>query len=175
MVSCVQSRRAQSATPMRAIRQRGGGMVRNLTAGGLPRSRRDEWSPPFSQAGRTKACRVLYWSVGSSKEPDTILVAPFSFACLPFWAETSAPFLVDPESKRAGHRALRTGDRRMGKKLYVGNLSYDMTSSELEQLFAAARHRAERGGDHGPRPAGARASVSSKWVPIRKPRRPSRP
>ena len=25
----------------------------------------------------------------------------------------------------------------MGKKLYVGNLSYDVSSSELEQLFAA--------------------------------------
>ena len=25
----------------------------------------------------------------------------------------------------------------MGKKLYVGNLSYDVTDSELEQLFAA--------------------------------------
>ena len=25
----------------------------------------------------------------------------------------------------------------MGKKLYVGNLGYDVTSSELEQLFAA--------------------------------------
>ena len=25
----------------------------------------------------------------------------------------------------------------MGKKLYVGNLSYDVDSSELEQMFAA--------------------------------------
>ena len=25
----------------------------------------------------------------------------------------------------------------MGKKLYVGNLSYDVTSSDLEQMFAA--------------------------------------
>jgi uncharacterized membrane protein YgcG len=78
---------------------------------------------------------VQYQSVGSSKEPDTIIVAPFSFVFLPYWAEMSAPFLVDPESKRAGHRALCTGDRQMGKKLYVGNLSYDMTSSDLEALF----------------------------------------
>src|SRR5436190_2956141 len=28
-----------------------------------------------------------------------------------------------------------TGDSPMGKKLYVGNLSYDTTSSDLEQLF----------------------------------------
>src|SRR5258706_7585262 len=28
-----------------------------------------------------------------------------------------------------------TGDSQMGKKLYVGNLSYNVTSSDLEQLF----------------------------------------
>jgi RNA recognition motif-containing protein len=30
-----------------------------------------------------------------------------------------------------------TGDKQMGSKLYVGNLNYATTSSDLEQLFAA--------------------------------------
>jgi len=33
----------------------------------------------------------------------------------------------------------------MGKKLYVGNLGYDVTSSDLEQMFAATvRSRARK-------------------------------
>ena len=39
----------------------------------------------------------------------------------------------------------------MGSKLYVGNLSYNVTSSDLEQLFGAARHRPDRRSHPGPR------------------------
>src|SRR5687767_3404265 len=46
------------------------------------------------------------------------------------------PFLTRPESKNAG--AEWPSDRRnlMGSKLYVGNLSYNTSSSDLEQLFS---------------------------------------
>ena len=39
----------------------------------------------------------------------------------------------------------------MGKKLYVGNLTYGVTDSDLQQMFEAARHRAVGAGHHGPR------------------------
>ena len=38
----------------------------------------------------------------------------------------------------------------MGKKLYVGNLTYSVTHSNLEEWFAQYRDRPERPGDHGP-------------------------
>jgi RNA recognition motif-containing protein len=47
----------------------------------------------------------------------------------------SASFSLDPESKRTDPQAQL--EITMGKKLYVGNLSYDVDSSALEQLFAA--------------------------------------
>src|SRR5579871_3346016 len=43
----------------------------------------------------------------------------------------AAPFLSDGAAP-----ASFTGDPNMGKKLYVGNLSYDVTDGALEQLFA---------------------------------------
>ena len=49
----------------------------------------------------------------------------------------------------------------MGRKLYVGNLTYGVTDSTLQQMFAAARQRSSR-----PRsswigtPAARRASAS---------------
>jgi len=45
-----------------------------------------------------------------------------------------APFCCNPESKdRVTSRFVRSFF--VGKKLYVGNLSYSMSSSDLEQLF----------------------------------------
>ena len=38
----------------------------------------------------------------------------------------------------------------MGKKLYVGNLNYDVTDAALEALFACARIRPVSAGHHGP-------------------------
>jgi RNA recognition motif-containing protein len=46
-----------------------------------------------------------------------------------------APFSFDPESKIGSRMRFRTGVCSVGKKLYVGNLSYTMSSSDLEQLF----------------------------------------
>ena len=39
----------------------------------------------------------------------------------------------------------------MGKKLYVGNLSYDVDSSQLEELFSAHGTVSERRSHHGSR------------------------
>src|SRR5271165_2818486 len=51
------------------------------------------------------------------------------------WTVMSVPFTSDPESKR---RVVANSFRSftMGKKLYVGNLSYNVSSSDLEQLFS---------------------------------------
>jgi|ERR1051325_6873309 RNA recognition motif-containing protein len=46
-------------------------------------------------------------------------------------------FLFDPESQNAGLSAQLVRSFQMGKKLYVGNLSYDVDSSALQELFGA--------------------------------------
>ncbi len=52
----------------------------------------------------------------------------------------SASFLSDPESEM---RVAMPSHRRfiMGKKLYVGNLGYGVTSAELEQMFSVHEHK----------------------------------
>ena len=52
-----------------------------------------------------------------------------------FSAGISAAFTRDPESKTAGRSRLSGERAAMGKKLYVGNLGYNVTSSDLQQLF----------------------------------------
>ena len=52
----------------------------------------------------------------------------------------------------------------MGKKLYVGNLSYNVSSSDLEQLFSQYGSVQRRRSSPIARRAGARASVSSRWA-----------
>jgi cold-inducible RNA-binding protein len=47
-----------------------------------------------------------------------------------------APFQRDPESKHRVFVCAETGVCSVGKKLYVGNLSYNASSADLEQLFA---------------------------------------
>jgi RNA recognition motif-containing protein len=47
-----------------------------------------------------------------------------------------APFQRDPESKHRVVFCAETGVCSVGKKLYVGNLSYNASSADLEQLFA---------------------------------------
>ena len=71
----------------------------------------------------------------------------------------------------------------MAKRLYVGNLSYDMSNAELEQLFSQfgpvetaevivdRRHGAEqrirlRGNGHGP--GGTGCHCSAEWQGIRR-------
>jgi RNA recognition motif-containing protein len=46
-----------------------------------------------------------------------------------------ATFTSDPERETAGHANHRL-ENTMSKKLYVGNLGYDVSSASLEQLFA---------------------------------------
>ncbi len=52
-----------------------------------------------------------------------------------WWATNLAPFSCDPESIVGSIRFFR-GVQTVGKKLYVGNLSYSVTNASLEQLFA---------------------------------------
>jgi len=69
----------------------------------------------------------------------TVLVTAVSFRVLPTCgADSSATFLVDPESARDRVKQTRFlfGSVTVGKKLYVGNLSYSVSSSELERIFA---------------------------------------
>ena len=59
-----------------------------------------------------------------------------SLAFLTCWASMLAPFTSDPESEqRVDMPSLRR--LMVGKKLYVGNLTYQVGSSDLEQLFSA--------------------------------------
>lgn len=45
--------------------------------------------------------------------------------------------MMDPESQNAGHVHLEIDKESLvAQKLYVGNLSYNISSSDLEQLFA---------------------------------------
>jgi RNA recognition motif-containing protein len=46
-----------------------------------------------------------------------------------------ATFTVGPESKMRAEMPNSTGDQ-MGKKIYVGNLSYDVTDAALQTMFA---------------------------------------
>ena len=95
-------------------------------------------------------------------------------ACLssrpPAWAELSAPFALTRKVKRVmtpSHRRFM-----VGKKLYVGNLSYSVTSSDLGAVVRPVRHGAEvRRSFKTATPAAARASALSKWATMRKPKR----
>jgi cold-inducible RNA-binding protein len=54
-----------------------------------------------------------------------------------FSAGISVAFIRGPESKTADRSQLSGSRAFMGKKLYVGNLAYTVTSSDLQQLFTA--------------------------------------
>ena len=47
-----------------------------------------------------------------------------------------SPFPQEPERKRRGPSETKEGNREMGKKLYVGNLSYSVTGESLTQVFS---------------------------------------
>jgi hypothetical protein len=65
-----------------------------------------------------------------------VIPVPHRLNRLPtFSAGTSAAFTRDPESKTAD-RSLLWKKTIMGKKLYVGNLGYNVTSADLQALFA---------------------------------------
>lgn len=47
----------------------------------------------------------------------------------------AGPFLLGPESQKAGRLFLH-GSNVVGRKLYCGNLSFNVSNTDLEQLFA---------------------------------------
>jgi RNA recognition motif-containing protein len=47
-----------------------------------------------------------------------------------------SPFLFGRESEITGRVFVGTGECVLGRKLYCGNLSYNVTSSDLEELFS---------------------------------------
>jgi RNA recognition motif-containing protein len=53
-----------------------------------------------------------------------------------WWATKFGPFHISPESNSSGLPFPATGDYAVGKKLYCGNLSYNTSSSDLDQLFS---------------------------------------
>src|SRR3989304_4798083 len=59
---------------------------------------------------------------------------PFS---RPFWwAAISAPFISAPKVKWWAVRSSKHRSIAVGKKLYCGNLSYNVSSSDLDQMFS---------------------------------------
>ena len=58
-----------------------------------------------------------------------------SFAFHASDGSTWNPFLLDPESL-GGSRPFRLGVCILAKKLYVGNLTYNVNETDLEELFA---------------------------------------
>jgi RNA recognition motif-containing protein len=64
------------------------------------------------------------------------LRVPHFLECLPtFSAGTTAAFTRDPESETAGRNECFQKETPMSKKLYVGNLGYNVTSADLQALF----------------------------------------
>ena len=61
----------------------------------------------------------------------------------------------------------------MGKKLYVGNLTYGVSDSTLEQLFSQFGTVQSAQVIQDRVRAGARVSALSKWTPRPRPRQPS--
>ena len=62
-------------------------------------------------------------------------LSPHSLVFPTCWAARPAPFSNGPES-HTGVKDLFHGRLTVGKKLYVGNLTYAVNDSDLEQLFS---------------------------------------
>ena len=56
--------------------------------------------------------------------------------CSNLWAAFSARLSLDPESVLVGSSRLVQGIDSLGRKLYVGNLTYGVGNADLEALFA---------------------------------------
>jgi len=76
-------------------------------------------------------CDEMYPRPVSKKPAARMLFRPSLLVGLHF-----RPLLISPESKWRAVVFPATGDSTVGKKLYCGNLSYNTTSSDLEQLFS---------------------------------------
>src|SRR5436190_10101871 len=68
-----------------------------------------------------------------------VISAPQSSSRIPpsIWTGMPVSFFLTWKVKHGSHAQLTVEEQIMGKKLYVGNMSYDVDSSALEQLFAA--------------------------------------
>src|SRR3972149_5327812 len=53
-----------------------------------------------------------------------------------WWAAISAPFISAPKVKWWAVRSSKHRSKAVGKKLYCGNLSYNVKSSDLDQMFS---------------------------------------
>ena len=87
---------------------------------------------------------------------------------------TGSPFLLDPESvPRVVSLSFRSSI--VGKKLYVGNLTYNVNEADLEALFTpfGTVQSQPRSSWTGTRTA-PRGSGSWRWTPRPRLRRPSR-
>src|SRR6185437_14869995 len=86
---------------------------------------------------------ICYHSVGWYDERIRLRDSFFPSArspiltCLHSRARVAGLFPFDLESKTAGHSPKISKENLMGRKLYVGNLSYDVDSSALQDLFSA--------------------------------------
>jgi RNA recognition motif-containing protein len=60
----------------------------------------------------------------------------FSLSTLPPSGLSNAPLSYRPGKQPAGRNVFATGRLHLGKKLYVGNLTYAVTDSNLEEWFA---------------------------------------
>src|SRR5262249_5351573 len=81
----------------------------------------------------------LYWWSRNSKEPVTSIprdLAPARPSRLPSgWAARVGPDSFRPGRSSTGRQPPR-GALMVGRKLYVGNLAYQVGDADLEQLFA---------------------------------------
>src|SRR2546428_13509941 len=81
--------------------------------------------------------------VGSSNEQVQATAAIVRVGTSSSWSPSYllgrnvGPFRARPGKQKSGSDCPSLEEIVMGKKLYVGNLSYNVDSSELEQLFGA--------------------------------------
>jgi cold-inducible RNA-binding protein len=98
---------------------------------------RTERQGRFNLSGGWPGCyNSCIWFADSIAARDFLnRTAVFSLAIPAWWVTTFGPFLRDPETiARAANFISRDGS--MSKKLYVGNLNYQVTNANLEEMFA---------------------------------------
>ena len=87
-------------------------------------------TPPYDAHGRL--LNELDYARQVHFCPQSLLSQPPTL-----WARDIGLFPTDPESKTSGPSPATHKELYMGKKLYIGNMSYEMDSSSLQELFAA--------------------------------------
>jgi cold-inducible RNA-binding protein len=95
-----------------------------------PMGRRKKYSSIFAVAFRN----IWYTVSRVGQLRSSWLLGALSFShCLPFRAEIPASFLL---IRKVNVDLAHFLGKHMGNKLYVGNLSYDVTNESLQSLFA---------------------------------------